>query len=105
MNTRNARNPFEELLISYRCNAHPDDNSFYHIEELNKRSSKRAEALWVFESLTRHYISATKLKFPVLPPKIWLEELNEHIETGLSIEDLLFEDAEKGCMICFTREA
>lgn len=53
----------------------------------------------------RHYISATKIKFPVLPPKIWLEELNEYVETGLNIEDMLYDDAEKGCMICFTREA
>ena len=58
---RTAKNPFQVLLAEYSVNAYYDDNSFYQIEELNKRSSKRAEALWVFESLIRNYITATKL--------------------------------------------
>lgn len=75
------------------------------MNDIQKRSSQRVAALWVYESLIRTYKSSFCQKVPERPKKVYLKEIDEWIDLGISVEDCVIHESEVGCSICFTSAA
>lgn len=102
---RNTPNPFAEIQIKHGIQTNSDDNSFFQIEDINKRSARRAQTLWVFESLIRTYRASAAQPYPEIPPPQYLPEIKEYVNSGLTPDCIITDAAERGCHICFTLEA